>query len=212
MLKTSSFANHLQNLEQMVLVGVGAASLKMGVPTMCNGANLAFRKNAFREVDGYVGNEDVPSGDDEFLMHKIFSRYGKNAVKYHFGSGSSVVTQPVMNTKEFVSQRKRWGSKWPYYKLKRTKLFSAFIFLFHFSQIYFLTGLFFGLNAKLFLGFFLIRMLLELALLSRSSFLIGGRIKILPFLVMSVGYSFYVIVFGIFGTFGKYKWKSRKYT
>ncbi len=37
---------------------------------MCNGANLAFRKDVFNEVSGYKGNIQIASGDDEFLMRK----------------------------------------------------------------------------------------------------------------------------------------------
>src|SRR5690606_26866381 len=61
----------VQALEFSALIGMGAASIGLQNPTMCNGANLAYEKDAFLLVNGFAGNEQVPSGDDEFLLHKI---------------------------------------------------------------------------------------------------------------------------------------------
>ena len=36
---------------------------------------MAYKKAAFLEVEGYRGNEEIPSGDDEFLLQKIAKRY-----------------------------------------------------------------------------------------------------------------------------------------
>lgn len=210
-LKGDTFFSSLQSIEQMVLVGVGAATLKLGIPTMCNGANLAFRKTAYEKVSGYSGNEHIPSGDDEFLMHKVFRAFGKSAIGYRFGKNATVLTVPVKSVKEAVFQRKRWGSKWKHYELKRTKLFSMFIFLFHLSYIVYMTALSLGYDWRLFVGLCLMRILLELVLLSRSSFLIGGRVRILPFMMMAVGYSFYAVILGLLGTLGSYNWKDRSY-
>lgn len=70
-----SFLSRLQGAEFISLVGSGAAAIGLGHPVMCNGANLAFRKDAFYEVQGYADNVHIASGDDEFLMRKIFRRY-----------------------------------------------------------------------------------------------------------------------------------------
>src|SRR5688572_1499551 len=76
-LEGTSFFSVLQAHEFLSLVGTGAATLRYGVPSMCNGANLAFRKDVFFEVGGYANNLHIPSGDDEFLMRKIFQLYPK---------------------------------------------------------------------------------------------------------------------------------------
>jgi len=41
---------------------------------MCNGANLAYEKQAFFDVNGFEGIDDVASGDDMLLMHKLFKK------------------------------------------------------------------------------------------------------------------------------------------
>ena len=42
---------------------------------MCNGANLAYEKKVFYEVDGFEGIDEIASGDDMLLMHKIQKVY-----------------------------------------------------------------------------------------------------------------------------------------
>jgi hypothetical protein len=42
---------------------------------MCNGANLAYARTAFYEVEGFKGIDSLPSGDDMLLMHKIYRKY-----------------------------------------------------------------------------------------------------------------------------------------
>ncbi|RYF47129.1 MAG: glycosyltransferase, partial [Cytophagaceae bacterium] len=65
----------LQTVEFASLIGAGAATLAMGKPTMCNGANLCYQKAAFISVNGFSGVDHVASGDDELLMHKIATHY-----------------------------------------------------------------------------------------------------------------------------------------
>jgi cellulose synthase/poly-beta-1,6-N-acetylglucosamine synthase-like glycosyltransferase len=64
-LKSKNIFYHFQQTEFAMLVGLGAASLALHCPAMCNGANLAYRHQAFLDVKGYAGNEHQPSGDDE---------------------------------------------------------------------------------------------------------------------------------------------------
>ena len=65
----------LLDIEFASLIAIGASSLCSGFPNMCNGANLAFTKDAFNQVNGYQGYENVVSGDDEFLLYKVFKRF-----------------------------------------------------------------------------------------------------------------------------------------
>jgi hypothetical protein len=37
---------------------------------MCNGANLAYKKSLFQELNGFQGNDTIASGDDVFLLQK----------------------------------------------------------------------------------------------------------------------------------------------
>lgn len=102
-------------LEFAGLVGVGAGCIARGRPTMCNGANLAYRRATFHEVGGYADNQGLASGDDEFLLHKIQQRYPAGV---HFlARPEAVVDTPAPATlRTLLRQRVRWASKWPHYR------------------------------------------------------------------------------------------------
>jgi len=102
-------------LEFAGLVGVGAACIARGRPTMCNGANLAFRRLTFHEVGGYTDNQRLASGDDEFLLHKMHQRYPAG-VRFLAAAGAVVDTPAPATLRTLVRQRVRWASKWPHYR------------------------------------------------------------------------------------------------
>lgn len=81
-------------------------------PLMCSGANLAYRKSAFREVKGYGDNLQHLSGDDEFLLKKIKSRFGKRSCVYLPFSDNLVITKPQSDFSKLLNQRVRWAGKW----------------------------------------------------------------------------------------------------
>jgi len=105
----------LLGLEFAGLVGVGGACIMRGRPTMCNGANLAFRRTTFHEVGGYADNAGLASGDDEFLLHKMHQRYPAGV---HFlADARAVVDTPAPATlRALLRQRVRWASKYPHYR------------------------------------------------------------------------------------------------
>ena len=41
---------------------------------MCNGANLAYTKQAFKRVNGFEGIDKLATGDDMLLMYKIWKK------------------------------------------------------------------------------------------------------------------------------------------
>ncbi|MGI4863656.1 MAG: glycosyltransferase [Janthinobacterium lividum] len=126
----------LLGLEFAGLVGVGAACIGRGRPTMCNGANLAFRRRTFHEVGGYADNQGLASGDDEFLLHKMHQRYPAGI---HFlADARAVVDTPAPATwRALLRQRVRWASKWPHYRTAAPRQLALLVL---------------GANVSLFLG------------------------------------------------------------
>ena len=104
----------LLGLEFAGLVGVGGACIARGRPTMCNGANLAFRRMTFHEVGGYVDNKGIASGDDEFLLHKMHQRYPAG-IRFLADARAVVDTSAPATLRALLRQRVRWASKWPHY-------------------------------------------------------------------------------------------------
>ncbi|MFC6224787.1 glycosyltransferase [Hymenobacter artigasi] len=105
----------LMGLEFAGLVGVGAACLARQAPTMCNGANLAYRRAAFEAVGGFADNVHLASGDDEFLLHKIHAAFPGTA---HFlaDAAATVRTAAPDTLRALLRQRVRWASKWRHYQ------------------------------------------------------------------------------------------------
>ena len=92
-------------------------------------ANLAFRKSAFVEVDGYAGNMDIPSGDDEFLMRKISGRF-PGSIRFLNSADAVVSTRPQESVGAFFAQRLRWAAKWKYNPSVSTVALAFFILIF----------------------------------------------------------------------------------
>jgi hypothetical protein len=105
----------LLGLEFAGLVGVGGACIARGRPTMCNGANLAFRRSTFHEVGGYADNAGLASGDDEFLLHKMHQRHPAG-VRYLAETRAVVDTPAPATWRALLRQRVRWASKYPHYR------------------------------------------------------------------------------------------------
>ena len=105
----------LMGLEFAGLVGVGAACLARQQPTMCNGANLAYRRTAFEGVGGFAHHAHLASGDDEFLLHAIHARFPGTA-RFLFDAAAIVRTAAPSTLRALLRQRVRWASKWAHYQ------------------------------------------------------------------------------------------------
>jgi poly-beta-1,6-N-acetyl-D-glucosamine synthase len=208
--REDGFFEKLQTIEFASLIGTGAASLYLNKPNMCNGANLAFLKQVYKEVGGYQGNEHIASGDDEFLLHKVCKQYA-GRVHFHKDQKAIVYTRAQSSFSEFYAQRKRWGSKWRFHTGIKSKLLAFFIFFYHFSLI--LAGVL-VMSGQYPFEVFLIQIFSKLAvefvfLRSIMQFL-GKVLSFYRFLFLQAVYSLYVVVFGLVANFGSTYWKGRK--
>ena len=204
----AGFFSKMQTVEFASLIGSGAATSALGLPTMCNGANLAFRKSAFVQVGGYEGNRHIASGDDEFLMRKI-QKHFPHGIMFVPYRASAVTTFAEPSLSEFVNQRLRWAAKWKHNTAISAIALALFIFIIQLSIL--------AAYASLFLSFtYAIALLLLVKLTFESSFIIrvcrftGVRFSWLAFLALQIVYPFYVLMVGIMANFLRPSWKSRK--
>ena len=128
----SSILQVFQALDFLVLQGITGASVTKKVHSMCNGANLAYEKNAFIRVNGFDGIDHIASGDDMLLMHKIWRQF-PGQVHYLKSREAIVVTQPAATWKDFFHQRIRWASKAKFYDDKRIFWALLLVYLFNLS-------------------------------------------------------------------------------
>lgn len=206
-----SFFCKMQSIEFASLIGTGAGLVSLGYPALCNGANLAFTREVFREVDGYQGNEGIISGDDEFLLYKVAKKY-PNGVHFVKSPEALVYTPPHLTVKGFIQQRKRWAGKWRKHGNPTNILLAVFIF---FTHLGILSGLVLTLLGEMPLFIFgaliFVKILMEYLLIHDIFTLANKKMSIGVFLMTSLLYSFYALIFGIIANFGGYTWKGRYY-
>ena len=199
----------LQSIEFSSVIGTGIATCSLGKPTMCNGANLSFRKKTFDEVNGYTGNEHIASGDDEFLMRKILAKYSKS-ISVLKQIENVVFTQPQTSLKDFIQQRLRWASKWKMNSSLTAKLFAVFIFIVQFSWLIFLITMIFDFHS-LALSILFLKVTVDLLFLSTVCRSLKMRFHPMAFIALQFLYPVYVLYIGIFSQIKSYQWKERTF-
>jgi cellulose synthase/poly-beta-1,6-N-acetylglucosamine synthase-like glycosyltransferase len=205
----TSLLSVFQTLDFLTLQGITAASVYKRFHSMCNGANLAYERSAFYEVNGFNNIDNIASGDDMLLMHKIFKLY-PDKVFYLKNRGAIVTTEPAASWKQFFHQRIRWASKADRYDDRRIFYVLLLVYL---LNVCFLAGAIasFWNNTWLLLVLLLLlaKVLIEFPFVNSVAIFFGQQrlMKYFPFLQpLHIGYT---IIAGWLGKFGHYEWKGR---
>ena len=205
------FLDVFQALDWASILLLTNYSFARAEPLMCSGANLAYRKEAFQHVNGYDGNREFISGDDEFLLKKIYKSYGAEACCYLSASEILVSTKPESSWKDLLNQRVRWASKWKaHFSISHTLAASgAFLTqLIWISSIYLI---FLGGKGLLAFGLvWLIKITAEKLSLGKVLKSLTSQPSSLSALQTSLVHPFYVLSVGIGALIGKFTWKGRE--
>jgi len=199
----------MQSLEFLFLVGLGAAGVGNKMPSTCNGANLAYRREVFYELKGFQGIDQLASGDDELFLHKVASVY-PDGIGFCKARGAMVYTHAKSSLSEFIQQRKRWASKSTKYKNKAVVFIGVLVWVFNLLIVLTsILGFFNPFYWYLCLGIISIKFVAELffqIVLCRFA----NRIKLLWLLpLLTITHIFYMLYIGVAGNSGKYNWKGR---
>lgn len=204
-----SFFERAQTLEFLYLIGLGASTIGNKKPSTCNGANLAYEREAFYEVGGFKGIDDLASGDDELLLHKMAARF-EGAIGFLKNDEAVVYTHPKATLKEFIQQRKRWASKSTRYKNKSIIVLGVCVWLFNLSILVNLgVGIFNGFYFKLAMMQLLAKMIVEFAFLYDVTTFAKRRNLLVMLPVLNLMHILYIVYIGVAGNSGKYNWKDR---
>lgn len=205
-----TFFQRFQQIEWASILLVTQYAMANENPLMCSGANLAYRKQAFQKVNGYQGNMEILSGDDEFLLKKIADQYGAEAIGYAIEEEALVLTNALKNWSELFSQRVRWASKYKSHNFSHflSSILPAFLQLFWVLSFalpisYGLEGLF------IFLLIWVLKILVEFFSLRKVTNTYSLQLKYPDFYYTSLIHPFYVLRIAFGAVFGKYKWKGR---
>jgi cellulose synthase/poly-beta-1,6-N-acetylglucosamine synthase-like glycosyltransferase len=206
----TSFLSIFQTLDFITLQGITGAAVYRKFHSMCNGANLAYEKRAFYEVEGFKGIDTIPSGDDMLLMHKIYNRYPEGV--FFLKSARAIVsTRPETSWKGFIHQRIRWASKADRYDDKR--IFWVLLLVYVVNVLFIILPIAACWNnwwlMVLLLGL-LIKTTLEYPFVRTVAIFFGQQSLMLYFPFLQPFHIVYTVVIGWMGKFSSYRWKDRK--
>ncbi|WP_018345070.1 glycosyltransferase [Cytophaga aurantiaca] len=206
----STIWNRFQQIEFSSLIGSGASAIGLKKPLMCNGANVGYTREAYIEVRGFEGNEAIASGDDEFLMHKMYAVWGAEAIAFCKNKMAIVSTKGVDRWPAFFNQRKRWASKWENYSLRYVQAVAFWIFIFHLTVLVSsLLAIFREIDWYLPLVLWGIKFIFDYFYLKSIARFLSIDFKKSTFIYAVLIYPIYVVGFGILARFGTYTWKER---
>jgi len=206
-LEGKGFWDDFQSEEFAGLVASGAGAALAGHPFMCNGANLAYRKEAFSRVRGFEGNEHYLSGDDVFLLHKVKKEFGKTSIIFCKDQKSIVKTYPAEGLVKFLGQRIRWASKSRGYKDALSIATAIIIFSYSLTVLSsFIAGFFNPFFFLAFGGLIFLKMIADFPLMMGITSFTGQQRLMRWYVPFQVVYPVYIVVAGMLSFFGRQKW------
>lgn len=208
---TDSFLKRFQLLDFLSLMGATIGGFGIHLPFLCNGANLVYRKSLFQDVNGFIGNSNIASGDDIFLLEKALQA-NKKRVHYIKANAAIVLTKPQPDWKSLVSQRKRWAAKTSNYHSAFGKLTGVLVLFM--NAIVIVSGIL-ALCAVLhwftFLVVFFLKLAVDFLLLYKTSVFFNQTPYLRSFLAAAVIYPFFSVYIAFNSLFTSYNWKERRF-
>ncbi|MDX9811166.1 MAG: glycosyltransferase [Bacteroidales bacterium] len=187
------FFMNFQELEFLSLQGVSAGAAASGNAVMCNGANLAFRKEVYlRNLDNL--HFDINTGDDIFLLHAIKKELSPK-IKWLESGEARVTASSQPDISSFILQRRRWISKWRIYDDRLTIITGAFTFAAALVPLFLMAAS--AVSARFFLpllAFLALKSIPDYLILSDTATRYGRRSLLHWFIPSQLVYPFYVLV------------------
>jgi cellulose synthase/poly-beta-1,6-N-acetylglucosamine synthase-like glycosyltransferase len=190
------------------LITTAAGLIGAGRPIICNGANIAYRKSAFKAVDGY--GDSRASCDDETLMQRIAVR-GVGSISFNKCPEAVVLTSTPRSIREFWSQRTRWAAKRRRYENKA--ILVRLVFLYSFFPILLaaaIAAVFEPRFAIVVIASFLAKVCADYVILREGARILRRAVPVWQFLVAELLHVPYIACAGLIGQFGSIRWKERK--
>ncbi|TYA53068.1 glycosyltransferase family 2 protein [Formosa maritima] len=207
----NSFLDIFQTLDFLSLIGATVGGFGLKKPFICNGANLAYKKDVFKILNGFEGNNDIASGDDVFLLQKAIKKHPKS-VLFLKAKKAIVLTKSQPNFKSLISQRVRWASKTTHYKNSFGKLTGFVVLLMNTALVSsILLTLFNAFSFKYLLITFTIKIIIDYMLLFKTTSFFNQKYLLKSYLISSIFYPFFSVYIVIISLFPNYKWKNRRY-
>jgi len=206
-----SFLAGYQGLEMAGLTVLSGGGISSGTPLLCNGANMAYTREAFTSVKGFEGIDDLPTGDDTLLLFKIHKAF-QGQVGFLKSRDSVVYTSAQPTWGDFFHQRIRWASKGFRSGNPLNSFVSALVFVINLLLlVYGLGALVYFRLSVIFLMCLIVKFTVDFLLLTCGCIFINRRKFLIYFLAGEFVTALYVVWVGIMANFSRYTWKGRTY-
>jgi len=202
--------SQIEFLDAFSLQLIGAAAIGWNRPFLANGANFAFRRSIYQQVNGYQGFAHMGSGDDDLFLQKIH-REGAGRILFAVDPDAAVTAFANKSWKHFFQQRLRWSSKASFYP-RWIKLVEAGIF-FYYLALWLAIPLYLILSYPLWMPLLYLaaKMGSDYFLLRKGVRLVKRPLHVPAFLSASALHLLYVPAIGVLGLRGRFVWKDRSY-
>ena len=119
----SSLANLIVRYETLLTAIQYFSYTKFGSPYMAVGRNLAYHKNDFFKVNGFIKHIQVKSGDDDLFIQDAANK-ANTTIEFH--PDSYTVSKAPNSISELLRQKRRHISTAKYYKTQHKILLGLF--------------------------------------------------------------------------------------
>ena len=207
----NSCVNSYQQFDNFSLQATTIGAFGLQNPLLSNGANLAYKKEVFIQVNGFSGNDHVASGDDIFLLEKFIK---KDLAKVQFVKSLEVLVKTKAETswRDIIEQRIRWASKTSKQKNRAsiglgvlvfiTNLMIILLFILSFIQPFY----FFH-----FVIIFALKLIIDGFIMNRHTRSFSLKFNGWSFYLCEIIYPFITIIVVLGSLFGTYTWKNRTF-
>lgn len=197
--------SHFQQMDLLSLQGATIGSFGLTEAFMCNGANFAYTKKFFWDLEGFKGNNHIASGDDVFLLQKAVQK-APEKVHYLKAKETIVTTKPERNWVALFKQRVRWASKASAYQSDFSKGLAIIVLLANLSLLICSLFVIFGLMFwQLLAVFFGIKFLIDFLLMYKANKFLGMCMYSAP--ISALVYPIFSTVVAVYSLIGGFEWK-----
>ncbi len=200
-----------QSLDMMGMMLITGAGIQGRFMHSSNGANLAYPRKIYEELNGFEGIDHIASGDDILFMQKVIQKY-PGELFFLKNPKAAVRTHAMPGLRAFVRQRIRWGTKSRQYPEWKITAILALVFFYCWSII--LSGCWMLVVGGWMIGVFIIQLFIksiaDYFFLRQASRFFGKTELMRTFWVSQFWHIGYIAFVGLLSNLKKsYVWKGR---
>jgi cellulose synthase/poly-beta-1,6-N-acetylglucosamine synthase-like glycosyltransferase len=198
-----------QELDFLAMQAFTFGALGNNLPILNNGANIAYRKVIFENVNGFDKHK-TPSGDDVFLLEKFINQ--QQLVNGILDEKFIVPTDKTTTFSAFIQQRLRWVSKAKKYKNSNLIYFSSIVYISNLIQLLIYAEILL-VDSFWVVGIILLtsKWLIDFILLYLAANFFNKKKHLVLFVFAALIYPIYIVFIGLLALITNFKWKGRRY-